>query len=145
MKKKSWGFLKNGINNISSNSPTCRSSETRPEAVDPFDFTRHALMTAREIIGLVILIVGTAIVPLGWIISHKILLLAGLLIGVGAWLFYTERMLRREEQLSRESASSGNYGPPIPGDIHNYTGWRTGGRTESFDSTSSSEGGSDGD
>jgi len=102
-------------------------------------------MTAREIIGLVVLIAGTAIVPLGWIVNHKILLLAGLLLGVGAWLFYTERMLKREEKLSRESAGSGNYGPPIPGDIHNYTGWRTGGRTESFDSTSTSEGGSDGD
>jgi hypothetical protein len=109
------------------------------------NITWHSLMTAREIIGLMILILGTAIVPLGWIISHKILLLAGLLLGVGAWLFYTERMLKREEQLSRESAGSGNYGPPIPGDIHNYTRWRTGGRTESFDSTSTSEGGSNGD
>jgi len=102
-------------------------------------------MTAREIIGLVFLIVGTATVPLGWIVSHRILLLAGLLLGVGAWLFYTERMLKREEQLAKESAGGGNYGHPIPGDIHNYTGWRTGGRTEPFDSTSSSEGGADGD
>ncbi|MBI3188877.1 MAG: hypothetical protein HYZ31_13560 [Gammaproteobacteria bacterium] len=101
-------------------------------------------MTVREIIGLVILIVGTAIVPLGWIISHKLLLLAGLFIGVGAWLYYTERMLKREEQLSKESTGSGNHGPAIPGDIHNYTGWRTGGRTEHFDSNSES-GGADGD
>lgn len=97
-------------------------------------------MTAREIIGLVFLIAGIAIVPLGWIVSHKILLLAGLLFGAGAWLFYTERMLKRAAQLDGEGASGGNYGHPVPGDMHNYTGWRTGGRTEPLDSTSS-EGG----
>ena len=101
-------------------------------------------MNVREITGLALLIVGTAIVPLGWIISHKLLLLAALFIVVGTWLFYTERMLKREEQLSKESSSNGNYGAPIPGDIHNYSGWRTGGRTEHFDSHSES-GGSDGD
>lgn len=101
-------------------------------------------MTTRELAGLVFLIAGVAIVPLGWIVSHKILLLAGLLLGVGAGLFYTARMLKREEQLARESTGGGNYGPPIPGDVHNYTGWRTGGRTQPLDSDSS-EGGSDGD
>ena len=101
-------------------------------------------MTAREIIGLVFLIVGTAMVPLGWIVSHKILFLAGLILGVGVWLFYTARILKREARLAKESTGGGNYGPPMPGDIHNYTGWRTGGRTQPLDTTSS-EGGSDGD
>ncbi len=98
-------------------------------------------MTAREIIGLVFLIAGVATVPLGWIVSHNILLLTGLLFGAGAWLFYTERMLKRAAQLDKEDTSGGNSGHPIPGDIHNYTGWHTGGRAESFDSSSSSEGG----
>ena len=101
-------------------------------------------MTTRELAGLVFLIVGTAVVPLGWIVSHKILLLAALFIGAGAWLFYTARMLKRAEQLAKESTGGGNYGPPTPGDVHNYTGWRTGGRTQPLD-TGSSEGGSDGD
>ena len=101
-------------------------------------------MTTRELAGLVFLIVGTAVVPLGWIVSHKILLLAALFIGAGAWLFYTGRMLKRAEQLAKESTGGGNYGPPTPGDVHNYTGWRTGGRTQPLD-TGSSEGGSDGD
>ena len=101
-------------------------------------------MTARELAGLVFLIAGVAIVPLGWIVNHKILLIAGLLLGVGSWLFYTARMLKREKQLAKESTGSDNYGSPMPGDAHNYTGWRTGGRTEPLD-TGSSEGGSDGD
>lgn len=101
-------------------------------------------MTAREIVGLGSLIVGAAIVPLGWIVSHNILLLAGLLLGVGAWLFYTERMLKREEQLTKEGTGSGNYSRPMSGDINNSTGWRTGGRTETLESASC-EGGGDGD
>lgn len=101
-------------------------------------------MTTRERIGLVLLIAGAAIVPLGWIVSHKILLLSGLLLGVGGSLFYTARMRKREEQLAKESPGDGNYGPLVPRDVHNYTGWRSGGRTQPLDTTSS-EGGSDGD
>jgi hypothetical protein len=100
-------------------------------------------MTAREIIGLVFIIMGVAIAPLGWIVSHRILLFAGLLLVVGVWLFYTERMIKREERLSKESTSGGVSGHPVPADINNYTGWRSGGRTESFDSAS--DGGGDGD
>lgn len=101
-------------------------------------------MSARERIGLVFLITGMAIVPLGWVVSHKILLLAGLLFGVGGSLFYTARMRKREEQLAKESTGSGNYGPAVPRDVHNYTGWRSGGRTQPLD-TASSEASSDGD
>ena len=90
------------------------------------------------------LIVGVAIVPLGWLVSHKMLLLSGLLLGVGGSLFYTARMRKREEQITKESTGSGNYGPSVPGDVHNYTGWRSGGRTQPLDTTSS-EGDSDGD
>lgn len=98
-------------------------------------------MTAREFVGLGLLILGAVVVPLGWIVSHKILLLAAVFMGIGAWLFYTARIFKRAEQLAKESTR--NYGPPMPGDVHNYTGWRTGGRTQPLD-TSSSEGGSDG-
>lgn len=100
-------------------------------------------LTTRERIGLVFLIAGMAIVPLGWIVSHKILLLSGLLLGVGGSLFYTARMRKREEQIAKECTGSGNYGPSVPRDVHNYTGWRSGGRTQPLD-TASSEGGSDG-
>ena len=100
-------------------------------------------MSIREIIGLVLLIAGVALVPLGWIVSHKILLVSGALLFAGCWLFYTARVLRREENLARESSSSGSYGPHVPGDIHNYTGWRSGGRTEPLDSSSDGGGSSD--
>lgn len=101
-------------------------------------------MTAREVIGLALLIVGTSLVPLGWIVSHKILILAVALVFVGFVLFYTERMIKKEELQAKEGVSSGSFGSHVPGDMHNYTGWRTGGRTEPIDA-SSSEGGADGD
>jgi hypothetical protein len=102
-------------------------------------------MSFREIAGLLLLIAGVAIVPLGWIVNHKLSLVAGVLLFVGGWLFYTERALRRKAELAREDSGGGSYGPDMPGDIHNYTGWRTGGRTEPFDSFSeSSDSGGDG-
>jgi hypothetical protein len=91
-------------------------------------------MSVREITGLLLLIAGVALVPFGWIISHKFLLVAGVLLCVGSWLFYTERAFRREAELARESSGGGSHGLDIPRDIHNYTGWRTGGRAEPFDS-----------
>lgn len=101
-------------------------------------------MTLREIFGLALLIVGTALIPLSWIVSHKILLLAVVLDFVGFLLFYTERILKQEAQQAKDGVSSGSYGSHVPGDMNNYTGWRTGGRTDTFDS-GSSDGGGDGD
>ena len=89
-------------------------------------------ISIREIGGLILIIAGAAIAPLGWIISHKILVGAAALIAVGAALFYTARVLRREERLAKE-ASGGSGDGAIPGDIHNYSGWRSGGRTETLD------------
>ncbi len=95
-------------------------------------------MTLRELTGLVLLVGGTALVPLGWIVSHKVLLISFLLLVVGFWLFYTERMIKREERQAKEcSGSGGCNSAPMPADIHNYTGWRTGGRTQPLDSVSS--------
>lgn len=98
-------------------------------------------MSVREIFGLILLIIGVVTAPLGWIVSHKILLISGALLFVGMWLFYTARVARREQELSREGSSGGSHGPSVPGDVHNYTGWRSGGRTEPFESTSSGNGG----
>lgn len=106
-------------------------------------------MTVRETIGLLLLVSGIAMAPLGWIVSHKLLIVSAALISVGAALFYTARMVKRDEALEREASSSGSYSPAVPTDIHNYTGWRTGGRTDPLDSHSgtshSDNGGGGGD
>ena len=101
-------------------------------------------MSIREIVGLILIIGGAATTPLGWIVSHKILVASAALIGVGAALFYTARVMKREERLAREQSGGGDYGHAVPGDINNSTGWRSGGRTETLESTSLGHG-ADGD
>lgn len=98
-------------------------------------------LSFREGIGLFLAVVGAALVPLGWIISAKILVVAGILFGVGAVLFYSQRRIKREEEIEKESSGGGGTGHAVPKDIHNYTGWRSGGRRDDFESTSGSSGG----
>jgi len=98
-------------------------------------------MNFREGLGLVLAVFGAALVPLGWILSAKLFLVAFVLFAVGVGLFYTARRLRKEEELEKESTRGGGSGLGVPADIHNYTGWRSGGRREDFESTSESSGG----
>jgi len=97
----------------------------------------------REWLGLVVLVLSVALVPVGRYVSR--LLWAASFVGVcvGVWLLYPERMLRREAQAESEGGGAKLTGREMPGDIHNYSGWRSGGRSESFESESS--GGADGD
>ena len=105
--------------------------------------TPDQMLNFREWLGLVVLVLSVALVPVGMYVSP--LLWAASFVGVcvGVWLLYTERVLRREAQAEKEGGSSQPTGREMPGDIHNYSGWRSGGRSESFESQSS--GGGDGD
>lgn len=96
-------------------------------------------MSLREISGLLLVIAGAAVIPLGWIVSHKLLIVAVALLGVGGVLVYTGRVMRREEEQRRMAGAAGG-GAATPGDINNSTGWRTGGRTETFESHSAADG-----
>ena len=91
-------------------------------------------MSARELIGLLLVIAGAVVVPLGWIVTHKLLIVAAGLLGIGGVLVYTGRVIRREQQ------QSGSQGSAVPADINNSTGWRSGGRTETFESHSAIDG-----
>lgn len=101
-------------------------------------------MNFREILGLVLAVVGAALVPLGWIVSATIFVIAFALFAVGVGLFYTERRLKRAEEIEKESFGRRTSGPEVPIDMHNYTGWRSGGRRQDMESTSES-GSGDGD
>ena len=101
-------------------------------------------MSIREIVGLILIIGGAATTPLGWIVSHKILIGSAALIGIGGALFYTARVMKREERLARELSGGGEHGHVVPGDINNSTGWRSGGRTETLEAESLGHG-ADGD
>ena len=100
-------------------------------------------MAWREFLGLVLVTVGLVITPVAWTTSRILWLVAFALMVAGAYLFFSDRVLRRMERDRREGpAGTTDVGRPMPTDIHNYTGWRSGGRSETMDN---SGGGADGD
>lgn len=100
-------------------------------------------MNLREALGLLQIVAALVLVPVAWAFSNLLWALAFVLFVVGAGLFYTERVIKKEEKLAKETGGSCQGGHAMPTDIHNYTGWRSGGRSGSFESESS--GGSDAD
>ncbi len=101
------------------------------------------MLNIREALGMALVVAALVLVPVAWAFSHLLWVLAFFLFVAGVMLFYTERMHRREEQIEKEAGGSRLWGRAMPNDIHNYTGWRSGGRSESFEGESS--GGGDGD
>jgi membrane protein implicated in regulation of membrane protease activity len=103
-------------------------------------------MSLRETIGLLLIIVALILVPVAWVFSRLLWAFAFFLLFTGAMLFYTERVRKREERIEKESGGTSCHGTgaAMPADIHNYTGWHSGGRSETMDSSSDS-GGGDGD
>ncbi len=87
-------------------------------------------MTFREVTGLAATAAGVVVWPIGWMYGRGIWIAGLILLVVGAALFYTDRNIKKEAALSPESTPSGKYGPAMPSDIHNYTGWGNGGRGE---------------
>jgi hypothetical protein len=84
----------------------------------------------RIVSGLVIGSIGVALVPLGWYFSRMLWIVAFVLAVVGLLLMLTDRVMKSEREIENTPAA---YSPPVrpsvPGDIHNYSGWRDGGRS----------------
>jgi hypothetical protein len=114
-----------------------------PDKATRIAFGGHG-MSIREWIGLCLAVVGTALLPIGWIVNTRLVLLSAALAAVGIALFYTEYRARREAEIEKESFRGSGSGHGVPTDVHNYTGWRSGGRREGTGSTlESGEGGGD--
>ena len=89
-------------------------------------------MNARETLGLILIVIGLVLTPVALMFSHLLVAVSMIVIIFGAFLFYTERMIKREEKLEKES------GGCIPhsrttGDVHNYSGRANGGRSDTAD------------
>ena len=99
-------------------------------------------MNPSRIFGLLILIGGVALQPVGWMFSHWITPISFVAILVGVILF-----LRGREQrgFDGEGTSEHATGRALPGDIHGYSGQMSGGRSTSWESKNSSDGGDSGD
>jgi uncharacterized protein (DUF58 family) len=98
-------------------------------------------VNAREITGLVLIVVGLVLIPVAWTTSRLLWLIAFLTFVVGGILFFSERLRRRIER-SEPEASHCSTSPSraVPTDIHNYTGWRSGGRSETMDAAEGPDG-----
>jgi hypothetical protein len=84
----------------------------------------------REVAGLIIGAIGVAMIPLGWYFSRMLWIVAVVLVIVGLILMLTDRVLKSEREIENTTSA---YAPPVrpsvPGDIHNTSGWRDGGRS----------------
>lgn len=81
--------------------------------------------------------VALVLVPTARAFSRLLWVLAFCLLIVGAMLFYTERVRKREEALRGKATGHAYHGRALPSDIHNYTGWQHGGRSDTMDAGSS--------
>jgi uncharacterized membrane protein YfcA len=97
--------------------------------------------SVRELAGFVIAAVGVALVPIGWYSSRLLWIASLVLLIIGLLMLFTERVAAREKEIESQSVQ---YSPPVkqsvPGDVHNYSGWRDGGQSLGGD-----HGSSDGD
>ena len=94
-------------------------------------------MSFREWVGLILVAVGLVLMPVAWAFSRYLWLVAFGVLVVGFMLFFSVRVQRRMYGSSESVGSGHGQGRPMPTDIHNYTGWRSGGRSESMGSHSS--------
>jgi len=97
-------------------------------------------LRTREAIGLSLFVLSIALTPVAWATSRLLWAVCGLLFLLGAALFYTQRMVDREIASAKDGgeAASRYTGPKMSGDVHNYSGWRSGGRSETMDADSGS-------
>ena len=95
-------------------------------------------MEPRNWIGLTIAFIGMVLQPIGWILYPWVRILSLVLFAVGVAIFFTQKYI--EQMDAKEFGSGSDPSSSGPGDIYNYSGWRSGGRSES--GLSDSDGGS---
>src|SRR5688500_13171692 len=98
-------------------------------------------MNFREGVALAVATCGPPLFPQGMLNSALFFFICFVLLAVGLALFFTGRMSKRAERIEKESTERGGSGSQVPTDMHNYSGWRSGGRREDLESTSESSGG----
>lgn len=89
-------------------------------------------MNIRETLGFILIVIGAILLPVAWMFSRLLWVVALTVLFFGSYLFYTGRMIKRAEKLEKESSGC-SPNSAIPKDIHNYSGWASGGRSETMD------------
>jgi hypothetical protein len=99
-------------------------------------------MSFREILGLILITAALVLIPVAWTFSRTLWFVAFAMFVVGVALFLTDRVRRRMQKADAGGSSGdGSSGQTMPTDIHNYTGWRSGGRSETMDHSHAGDGG----
>lgn len=98
-------------------------------------------MEARNYIGVVLVAIGTTIIPIGWMFLPILTVMGFLMFILGLVIFMTQRYIEKCEEAEFGGQGSKSHGPGMPSDIHDYSGWGSGGRSEGW---SSSDFGGDG-
>lgn len=99
-------------------------------------------MSYFRVVGLLILLIGVILQPIGWMYSHWVTPISFLLICAGVFVLLRDRKL---DGLGEGTSSERISGREMPGDIHGYSGHMAGGRSTSWESShSSGSGDSDG-
>lgn len=101
-------------------------------------------MATREIFGLVLIAIALVLIPVAWAASRGLWFVAFAMFVGGLALVLTDRVTRRMAEADKEgSRTADSSGRAMPTDIHNYTGWRSGGRSETMDNSSHTGDGGD--
>ncbi|MFC1772171.1 hypothetical protein ACFL3A_02315 [Pseudomonadota bacterium] len=98
-------------------------------------------MEARQYIGIVLVIIGTTLIPIGWMFSTITAVVGWVAFVLGLAIFITQRYIEKTEEAE---FGSGRGGSGIPTDVHDHSGWGSGGRSESWKSSTDYDGGGDG-
>lgn len=91
-------------------------------------------MVFREIVGFVVTVIGFALTPVAWVSSRAMWAAVFACTVLGLWLLFTDRVMRKLDNSSNDAAGAEGSGRAMPTDIHNHSGWRSGGRMETYES-----------
>ena len=92
-------------------------------------------MNFTRVIGLLVLLVGVVLQPVGWMYTHWFTAVSYAAIFVGVML-----LLHGDEAADGDGPIGRASGRALPGDIHGHSGQMTGGRSTSWESHHGSEG-----
>jgi len=100
-------------------------------------------MEPRNYIGIVLVAIGTSLIPIGWMYSPTTTLIGFIIFLLGLIIFMTQKYIEKIED--REFSSSARSGQELPADINDHSGWGHGGRSTGWEYSHSDFGEGDGD
>jgi hypothetical protein len=91
-------------------------------------------MNAIQIVGLIFLVFGVVLQPIGWMYWLPGAIISFVAIVIGVLLIYRDK--HHDPDIgSADGSSERSSGRALPGDIHGHSGWQSGGRSTSWESS----------